>query len=116
MSTISFEFYPPKTDEQRAQLDRTVEKLRPYGPEYVSCTFGAGGSRAGSKAAAWRIRSLLGAGSFAFLSPFHVPQMISAAKAVSATAPSPRWSVARRLASFEPATGVMPRSPGRASV
>src|SRR3546814_7154867 len=28
-SPISFEFYPPKTDEQRAQLDRTVDKLRP---------------------------------------------------------------------------------------
>lgn len=45
MSTpISFEFYPPKTDEQRAQLDRTVQKLLPLSPEYVSCTFGAGGS------------------------------------------------------------------------
>ena len=41
---ISFEFYPPKTDEQRAQLDRTAEKLKAHGPEYVSCTFGAGGS------------------------------------------------------------------------
>ena len=44
MTPISFEFYPPKTDEQRAQLDRTVDKLRPLGPEYASCTFGAGGS------------------------------------------------------------------------
>lgn len=41
---VSFEFYPPKTDEQRAQLDRTAEKLKAYSPEYVSCTFGAGGS------------------------------------------------------------------------
>ena len=41
---ISFEFYPPKTDEQRAQLDRTAEKLKTHSPEYVSCTFGAGGS------------------------------------------------------------------------
>jgi len=41
---ISFEFYPPKTDEQRAQLDRTAEKLKAHSPEYVSCTFGAGGS------------------------------------------------------------------------
>ncbi len=41
---VSFEFYPPKTDEQRTQLDRTAEKLKPYSPEYVSCTFGAGGS------------------------------------------------------------------------
>ncbi|HWU71235.1 MAG TPA: methylenetetrahydrofolate reductase [NAD(P)H], partial [Pseudoxanthomonas sp.] len=41
---VSFEFYPPKTDEQRSQLDRTAEKLKAYSPEYVSCTFGAGGS------------------------------------------------------------------------
>ena len=41
---VSFEFYPPKTDEQRAQLDRTAYKLKAHAPEYVSCTFGAGGS------------------------------------------------------------------------
>lgn len=41
---ISFEFYPPKTDEQRAQLDRTASRLKSLEPEYVSCTFGAGGS------------------------------------------------------------------------
>ena len=41
---ISFEFYPPKTDEQRALLDRSAAKLRTLAPEYVSCTFGAGGS------------------------------------------------------------------------
>lgn len=44
MTAISFEFYPPKTDEQRAQLDRTAAKLKVFAPEYVSCTFGAGGS------------------------------------------------------------------------
>ena len=44
MTPISFEFYPPKTDDQRALLDRTAAKLRAYAPEYVSCTFGAGGS------------------------------------------------------------------------
>jgi methylenetetrahydrofolate reductase (NADPH) len=44
MTPISFEFYPPKTDEQRAQLDRTAQKLKAHAPEYVSCTFGAGGS------------------------------------------------------------------------
>ncbi|MBS0200396.1 MAG: methylenetetrahydrofolate reductase [NAD(P)H] [Proteobacteria bacterium] len=41
---LSFEFYPPKTDEQRAQLDRSVQKLKPYAPEFMSVTFGAGGS------------------------------------------------------------------------
>lgn len=41
---ISFEFYPPKTDEQRAQLHKTAARLKPHAPDYVSVTFGAGGS------------------------------------------------------------------------
>ena len=41
---VSFEFYPPKTDEQRAQLDRTAQRLARFKPDYGSCTFGAGGS------------------------------------------------------------------------
>lgn len=45
MSTpISFEFFPPKTDEQRAQLDATAGRLKSLSPQYVSVTFGAGGS------------------------------------------------------------------------
>jgi methylenetetrahydrofolate reductase (NADPH) len=41
---ISFEFFPPKTDEQRATLDAALPRLKAREPEYVSCTFGAGGS------------------------------------------------------------------------
>lgn len=44
MTAISFEFFPPKTDEQREQLERSVQKLKARSPEYVSVTFGAGGS------------------------------------------------------------------------
>ncbi|WP_114238867.1 methylenetetrahydrofolate reductase [NAD(P)H] [Dyella sp. C9] len=44
MPSISFEFFPPKTDEQRAQLDQAAKLLKPWSPEYVSVTFGAGGS------------------------------------------------------------------------
>ena len=44
MVPVSFEFYPPKTDEQRKLLDRTALRLKEFAPEYVSCTFGAGGS------------------------------------------------------------------------
>ena len=44
MPSISFEFFPPKTDEQRAQLDQTAKALKSRSPEYVSVTFGAGGS------------------------------------------------------------------------
>jgi methylenetetrahydrofolate reductase (NADPH) len=44
MPPISFEFFPPKTDEQRATLEKTVAALQPRRPQYVSMTFGAGGS------------------------------------------------------------------------
>lgn len=44
MTSISLEFFPPKTDEQRAQLERALPKLKELAPEYVSVTFGAGGS------------------------------------------------------------------------
>ena len=44
MPPISFEFFPPKTDEQREQLERAATQLRRWKPEYVSVTFGAGGS------------------------------------------------------------------------
>ena len=44
MIPLSFEFYPPKTDEQRAQLGRTVRRLKLHSPQFVSVTFGAGGS------------------------------------------------------------------------
>src|SRR5262245_50362252 len=44
MIPISFEFFPPKTDEQRAVLEAALPKLKSLVPEYVSVTFGAGGS------------------------------------------------------------------------
>jgi methylenetetrahydrofolate reductase (NADPH) len=44
MPAISFEFFPPKTDEQRTQLDRTAQLLKAHQPDYASVTFGAGGS------------------------------------------------------------------------
>ena len=44
MPQYSFEFYPPKTEEQRQQLDRTVTRLKRHAPRFGSVTFGAGGS------------------------------------------------------------------------
>ena len=41
---ISLEFFPPKTDEQRAVLEAALPKLKALQPDYVSVTFGAGGS------------------------------------------------------------------------
>jgi len=42
--TVSFEFFPPKTDAMESRLWETVEKLEPYRPDFVSVTYGAGGS------------------------------------------------------------------------
>jgi methylenetetrahydrofolate reductase (NADPH) len=42
--TISFEFFPPKTDAGFASLFTTIEELHPLQPTYVSVTYGAGGS------------------------------------------------------------------------
>jgi len=44
MPPISLEFFPPKTDEQKATLEAALPRLKALKPEYVSCTFGAGGS------------------------------------------------------------------------
>jgi len=41
---ISFEFFPPRTEEQRLVLESTWQKLAPLRPDYLSVTFGAGGS------------------------------------------------------------------------
>ena len=41
---FSFEFFPPKTDEAEAQLQRTLQELAPLRPSFVSITYGAGGT------------------------------------------------------------------------
>ncbi|HEX6958187.1 MAG TPA: methylenetetrahydrofolate reductase [NAD(P)H] [Ferrovibrio sp.] len=41
---ISFEFFPPKTAEMEESLWRSVMRLAPLNPRFVSVTYGAGGS------------------------------------------------------------------------
>lgn len=42
--TLSFEFFPPKTEAGLARLPDTVDTLVKYSPTFVSMTYGAGGS------------------------------------------------------------------------
>jgi methylenetetrahydrofolate reductase (NADPH) len=42
--TVSFEFFPPKTEKMDVQLWDAITQLAPLRPSFVSVTYGAGGS------------------------------------------------------------------------
>lgn len=45
--SLSFEVFPPKKDEEFDNVYQILNELNKLHPDFISCTYGAGGSRAG---------------------------------------------------------------------
>ncbi|MEG0662027.1 MAG: methylenetetrahydrofolate reductase, partial [Anaerovoracaceae bacterium] len=45
--TFSFEVFPPKSDQPMEPLLDTLSNLYKYSPDFISCTYGAGGTNKG---------------------------------------------------------------------
>ena len=41
---VSFEFFPPHNEQMEEVLWRSIERLAPLGPRFLSVTYGADGS------------------------------------------------------------------------
>ena len=48
-NVLSFEIFPPKKDEELKNIDATLEILCDLKPDFISVTFGAGGSSNNNK-------------------------------------------------------------------
>ena len=59
--TLSFELFPARTEKAAANLEKATQTLAGLNPDFVSVTFGAGGStREGSRNLAARLKNELG--------------------------------------------------------
>lgn len=46
-NTLSFEVFPPKMDKPLTSLKETLDSLYKFSPDFISCTYGAGGTNVG---------------------------------------------------------------------
>lgn len=58
--TLSLEFYPPKDPLGFGILGSSIERMRPVHPDFVTCTYGAGGATREFSFAAWELLNRMG--------------------------------------------------------
>ena len=77
--TISFELFPPRTPKAAKRLDKVIAKLAALEPDFVSVTFGAGGStREGSLRLADKLKNEQGLETLAYFAGYGLgPEDIS---------------------------------------
>lgn len=51
-SSLSFEVFPPKKDDEFENCYKVLDQLATLGPDFISVTYGAGGSRSKRQ---WRL-------------------------------------------------------------
>ena len=49
-TSLSFEVYPPKTEDEFQEIYGKLDALAALRPDFISCTYGAGGSKSGKTA------------------------------------------------------------------
>lgn len=75
LDTISFEFFPPKTPAAGEGLIGAARDLRPLNPDFVTVTFGAGGTtKSGTFETAQLLRTACGYRTGAHISYFGTPK------------------------------------------
>lgn len=69
--TISFEFFPARDEKAAKKLETVIDKLTELNPDFVSVTFGAGGStRGGSFQLAKKLKNEKGMKVLPYLAPY----------------------------------------------
>jgi len=78
--TLSFELFPARNEKAAANLEKAIDKLAALKPDFVSVTFGAGGStREGSRQLVQKLRQEKGLETLAYFAGFGLsPEAITA--------------------------------------
>lgn len=102
--SVSFEFFPPKSEETERQLWETIEQLSRWNPDYVTMTYGAGGSTKEPTLAA--VRRM--AGEMALPTAAHLTCVDASRDEVRSVVEDFRAAGVRRIVALrgDPATGV----------
>lgn len=113
---ISFEFFPPKTEKMAETLWDSVRTLEPLAPDFVSVTYGAGGStRERTHAAVQRIVNETGIPAAAHLTCVDASREEVDAVAQAYWDSGVRHIVALRGDASDPAAGYQPHPGGYAN-